>query len=229
MSAGSIADNLMAVASRIEEAAARADRDSGQVTLVAVSKTKPAHMIAEAVEAGVTDVGENKVQEAGGKFEELGAICRWHMVGHLQRNKVRAAVSTFDMIHSVDSVELAREINRRAGERQKRQKVLVEVNIGGDEAKWGAQPSEAHDLVVAIASMPNIALCGLMTMPPWTDDPEGARPHFRALRQLRDRLSAELAVPLDELSMGMTHDFEVAVEEGATLVRVGTAIFGERG
>jgi len=228
MSEGAIAGNLAAVRERMSAAAERAGRDPASVTLVAVSKTKPASMISEAVAAGAADIGENRVQEARDKYAELGDVCRWHMVGHLQKNKVRQAVAVFHMIHSVDSVELAKEINRRAGERNERQKVLVEVNVGGEGAKWGVAPDRSMDVVEAVAALPNLALCGLMTMPPWTDDPEGARSHFRALRQLRDRLASDLDLALPDLSMGMTHDFEVAIEEGATFIRVGTAIFGER-
>lgn len=192
------------------------------VTLIAVSKTHPASMIATAYAAGIRDFGENRVQEALPKIESLrasGMAPRWHLIGHLQTNKVRAAIEGFDILHSIDSERLARAISERA---ERPVSVMIEVNIAGEASKFGVAPEEAPKLAERIGGFPNVDLRGLMTVAPQADDPEGVRPIFRKLREMRD------AIGLTELSMGMTDDFEVAVEEGSTLVRVGRALFGAR-
>lgn len=214
----------------MDRAAARAGRDPGGITLVAVSKTVEPARVREAVEAGVTILGENYIQEARGKIEEVGRGVQWHMVGHLQSNKAKYAVTLFDCIHSLDSISLAREIDRRAAQKGRSMRTLVEVNLSGEAAKFGIGPDEALELIRQTASLKNISIEGLMTMPPYFDDPERARPYFIRLRELRDRILGEgvEGVRMDELSMGMSGDFEAAIEEGATMIRVGTAIFGER-
>jgi hypothetical protein len=226
----SIRDNLLRVVERMDRAAARAGRDPGGITLVAVSKTVEPARVREAVEAGVTILGENYIQEARGKIEEVGRGVQWHMVGHLQSNKAKYAVTLFDCIHSLDSISLAREIDRRAAQKGRSMRTLVEVNLSGEAAKFGIGPDEALELIRQTASLKNISIEGLMTMPPYFDDPERARPYFIRLRELRDRILGEgvEGVRMDELSMGMSGDFEAAIEEGATMIRVGTAIFGER-
>ncbi len=225
-----IAENLAAVKGRIEAAARRAGRDPAAVRLVAVSKTIPVERIKEAVAAGQRLFGENYLQEAQPKIAALGDEVSWHFVGSLQTKKAKAVVGLFDLIHSVDRLKLAQALEQAAAQQDKRQDILIQVDLAGEETKSGATPEEVVDLLNAINKLPHVQVVGLMTMPPWFGDPERVRPYFRALRELRDRLR-ELHItdsPLPELSMGMTGDFEVAVEEGATLVRVGTAIFGER-
>ncbi len=225
-----IATNLNKVIKRITQASLRAGRDPKDIQLVAVSKTVPAETVREAIKAGVTILGENYVQEARGKIEEIGHTPRWDFIGHLQSNKAKYVVDLFDIIHSVDRLSLAREINKLAEKQGKTIKILVQVNISGEEAKSGIDPGGVCDLVKKIVCLPNVSVEGLMTMPPFFDDPEMARPYFTALRKLQDTLREEMGeyIDLKELSMGMSGDFEVAIEEGATLVRVGTAIFGER-
>jgi pyridoxal phosphate enzyme (YggS family) len=197
---------------------------------VAVAKTFPPEAIREAAEAGIRDVGENRVQEASAKFQVLGRDVTWHLVGHLQTNKVKKALEIFDWIHSVDSLRLAEEISRRAERVGREVDVLVEVNVSGEPSKFGVRPSELHRLIEQVVRLPHLRLRGLMTIAPLVDDPEKARPYFAALRELRDQLlRSGVADHLPHLSMGMTDDFEVAVEEGATMVRIGRAIFGERG
>jgi pyridoxal phosphate enzyme (YggS family) len=202
------------------------------VTLVAISKTHPASLVKTAIELGATDIGENRVQEAEQKIIEVGRTkARWHLVGHLQANKARRAVQLFDVIHSLDSPELARRLDRLSGEEGRETlEVLVQVDLGHEETKSGIDEAELRQLVDGLAGLNRIQLIGLMTLPPFFDDPEQARPFFRRLRELRDELAAKGAFGnrRGELSMGMTHDFEVAIEEGATMVRIGTAIFGER-
>jgi len=220
-----LADRLRRVTDRLRAAERRAGRPEGSVTLCAVSKTFPAEAVVEAVAAGATDIGENRVQEAETKrpaAEALGARARWHLIGHLQSNKARRAVELFDVIQTVDSIALARRLDRVAGEAGRRPDVLVQVDLGNEPTKTGAVESDLPTLVEALRASANLRLAGLMTIPPFFDDPEDARPFFRRLREV-----AELHA-LSELSMGMSHDFEVAVEEGATIVRVGTAIFGSR-
>ena len=226
----SVAENLKAVRDRIAAAAERAGREPSSVALVTVTKTVDTDRIREAVAAGAAILGENRVQEAREKIEQLGKIASWHLIGHLQTNKAKYAVKLFDLIHSVDTADLARELDRQAAKVGKTQDVLVEVNIAGEEQKAGVAVSEALGLVREAAALEHICVRGLMTMPPYSPDPEASRPHYRRLRDLADAIKQQNipGVALDILSMGMSGDYEVAVEEGATLVRVGTAIFGER-
>jgi PLP dependent protein len=225
-----VRENILWIRERIAAAALRAGRDPGGVRLMAVTKTVGDEPILAAIEAGIDIIGENYVQEAKRKIELMGKSVEWHLIGHLQTNKAKYAVRLFDMIHSVNRLSLAEEINRRAVIVGAVCRVLIEVNLGGEESKSGAPPEEAPALIRAVAAMPHLSIQGLMTMAPWYDDPEKARPCFAGLRVLRDRIAAENIpnVVLQELSMGMTDDFEVAVEEGATIVRIGRAIFGER-
>jgi hypothetical protein len=195
---------------------------------VAVTKTVEAERVRELVRGGHDLLGENRVQEALKKIEAVGPGARWHLVGHLQRNKARHAVGTFELIHSVDDRELAIELDRRAAARGIVQPVLVQLNLSGEETKSGADESAALPLVESVLRLEHLDLSGLMTIPPPFDDPERSRPYFARLRDLRDRAETVLGARLPELSMGMTDDFEVAIEEGATLVRVGRALFGER-
>ena len=225
-----IAENLKKVKDKIAQAALRAGRNPQDVQLVAVSKTVSGEPIKQAIEAGVTILGESYIQEARKKIGELGKAVRWDFIGHLQSNKVSYAVDLFEVIHSIDRLSLAQALSTRAAKKRKTLRVLVQVNISGEGAKSGIDTGRVNALVSHIASLPNLTLDGLMTMPPYFTDPEKARPYFVALRKLRDTLMAEQGnrIDLKELSMGMSGDFEVAVEEGATLVRVGTALFGER-
>jgi pyridoxal phosphate enzyme (YggS family) len=226
----SIRDNLLRVVERMDQAARRTGRDPGEIKLIAVSKTVELARIREAIKAGVTILGENYVQEAREKIEEIGHGVQWHMIGHLQKNKAKHAVTLFDYIHSIDGIALAQEIDRRAAQKGKRVRVLGEVNLSGEASKFGIDSEAVVDLIRHVASLKHISIEGLMTMPPYFDEPEKARPYFIRLRELRDRIQKEgiEGVRMDELSMGMSGDFEVAIEEGATMVRVGTAIFGER-
>ncbi|RLA95556.1 MAG: YggS family pyridoxal phosphate-dependent enzyme [Deltaproteobacteria bacterium] len=224
---GQVRDNLLRVLERMEKAALRVGRRPEEVRLVGATKGVDVDRIAEAVESGLEIVGENYVQEALRKREVLGDRVRWHMIGHLQRNKARHAVGLFEMIHSVDSLKLAQELQKRAAKEGREVEVLLQVNLSGEETKSGVAPEGVQELAEAISEMPNLRLKGLMTMPPYFEDPDGARPYFQALRRLRDELQRR-GLPVEELSMGMSADFEVAIEEGATLVRVGTAIFGQR-
>ena len=221
--------NLSVVLRRIERAAQNCGRDPGSVRLVAVAKTQPAVSVRAAVQAGAGIIGENYIQEARDKFDALAdSQARWHFIGHLQSNKAKYAVRMFDLIHSVDSVKLAVELDKQARKAGKVQNILVQVNIGNEPTKSGVEQSDVQDLMTAILVNPHICIQGLMAMPPFFDDPERARPYFSALKRLRDELQQRLGIPLKDLSMGMTGDFEAAIEEGATLVRIGTAIFGER-
>ena len=234
-----IAANLEAVRARIAAAAARAGRDPGSVTLVAVTKTHPAEAVAAALAAGVTDIGENKVQEAVPKFDALRApgtapLPRRHLIGHLQTNKAKPAALNFDVVHSVDSARLARDLGRHAIAAGRTLDVLLQVNVSGEDTKSGVEPRDLAALVRAVRDdAPGVRVRGLMTMAPLVDDPEDVRVFFRDLRLLAAAAwedFPELAAGgPPELSMGMTNDFEVAVEEGATLVRVGSALFGARG
>lgn len=225
-----IVSNIRTIRERIITAATRARRDPGGIQLMAVSKTVPACRIREAVEAGITLFGENYVQEAREKIPAIGHNLSWHMIGHLQTNKVKYVINLFDWIHSVDRLELARELDKRAGQNNRRLNTLIEVNVSGEGSKNGVETSLALELVRQVSFLPNLSVRGLMTMPPYSDNPETSRPYFQALRRLRDEIStADIPdVRMDELSMGMTDDFEVAIEEGATIIRVGRAIFGER-
>jgi pyridoxal phosphate enzyme (YggS family) len=223
---------VAAVRERIARAAARAGRPPDDVTLVAVSKTHPPTLIARAFAAGVRDFGENKVQEAAPKIEALADLrargLRWHLVGHLQSNKARRALDLFDRIHSVDRAELAVRLDRIAGEAGRTLPVLVQVAMGGEETKSGVGEADLLTLLEALRGLAHLRVEGLMTLPPPAADPEAVRPCFRRLREWRERAAAAGLLQGSQLSMGMSGDFEVAVEEGATLVRVGTAIFGER-
>ena len=221
-----IAENLRTIEQRIEQAAIRADRDPGEVKLVAVSKTHPAAVLRAAIAAGARVLGENKVQEAESKIAEIGRdAAEWHLIGHLQSNKARKAVQLFDVIHSVDSLELAQRLERICIEDGRAElAVFVHVDLVGEETKSGVPESDLGELATFLKGCKCLKFRGLMILPPFFDDPEATRPYFKRLRAIRDEI-----LPEGELSMGMSHDFEVAIEEGATLVRVGTAIFGTRG
>jgi pyridoxal phosphate enzyme (YggS family) len=223
-----VAQNLAAVNRRLAEAARQAGRDPATVRLVAVSKTVAAASLSQAVAAGQRWFGENYVQEAKGKIAALGPGLSWHLIGSLQTNKAKEAVALFDLIHSVDRLKLAQALESAAARLGKVQAVLIQVSLAGEASKSGAAPEAVPELLKAMAGLPHLKVSGLMTMPPWFADPEAARPFFRALRELRDHMCDLVGLPLPELSMGMSGDYEVAVAEGATLVRVGTAIFGTR-
>jgi pyridoxal phosphate enzyme (YggS family) len=225
-----IAENLKRVQERIGEAAARAGGPAGAVTLVAVSKSQPVEAIQAAVAAGVEILGENRVQEAQAKVGAVGGAVAWHLVGHLQRNKVKAALGLFDMIQAVDSLRLAQEIGKRATQAGREARILLQVNTSGVESQFGVDPDAALDLAGEVAGVEGVGVEGLMTIGAFLPDPEDVRPCFVRLRELRDRIAAAglPGVSMAHLSMGMTGDFEVAIEEGATMVRIGTAIFGER-
>jgi pyridoxal phosphate enzyme (YggS family) len=226
-----IAANLAAIRQRIAAAAAAAGRDPGSVRLLAVSKTFGLDHVRAAYEAGQRDFGENKVQDALQKIEATAELpIRWHLIGHLQSNKAKKAATAFAAIHSVDSIDLVRRLDAAAQERGARPDLYVQVDLAGETTKFGAPESDVPGIVRAAAACQAAVLRGLMLLPPWFDDPEQARPYFRRLRGLRDRLIEDGIdrAHLGDLSMGMSHDFEVAIQEGATLVRVGTAIFGKR-
>lgn len=223
-----LARRLQEVRYRVAAACARSRRDPSSVRLVAVSKTMPVEVVREAAAAGQTLFGENRVQEALAKIVEAGPGLRWHLVGHLQKNKAKLAAGAFELVHSVDDLELAVELDKRAGAKGIVQPVLVQANLSGEETKSGADEAGLAPLIEAVAALPHLELRGLMIIPPPVDDPELSRPWFRRLRELRDRTAERLGRPLPDLSMGMTDDFEVAIEEGASLIRVGRAIFGER-
>jgi len=224
----SIAENLARVREQIAHAAAKAGSVADGIALVAITKTHPAEKVREAIEAGQTLFGESRVQEARAKIPELPSNLRWHFVGHLQKNKIRHALPLFEMIHSVDSLGLAQEINRIAEEEGMHPRVLLEVNVAGEGSKFGFSPDKLRDQMEALLALPRLSIEGLMTIPPLAEEAEASRKYFVRLRALRDRLQTDFRVDLAQLSMGMTQDFPIAVEEGATLVRVGTAIFGER-
>lgn len=223
----SIAENLAAVQDRIAAAACRAQRDPSEVQLVAVSKTFGPEAIDEAIRAGASVLGENRVQEAAGKIPVCSSA-EWHLIGHLQTNKVRHALPLFTTLHSIDTVKLLEAIAREAEESGYRPNLLLEVNVAGEASKFGFKPDDVAQALTFAQECGAPPIVGLMTVPPYRPDPEAVRPYFRALRELRDRLENELGFGLPHLSMGMSHDFEVAIEEGATFVRVGTAIFGTR-
>ena len=222
---------LKNVNDRISNAAYACGRDPETIRLVAVSKTIPADMVREAINAGVTILGENYIQEAREKINELSAFpVSWHFIGHLQTNKAKYAVRLFDLIHTVDSLKLARELNKQAKKINKIQQIMIQINISMESSKSGVYEQDSLSLIRDISCLQNLSIRGLMTMPPFFNSPEKARPYFSALRKLRDKIKKEAIqnVSMQELSMGMTGDFEVAIEEGATLVRIGTAIFGKR-
>jgi pyridoxal phosphate enzyme (YggS family) len=227
----SLTTRLEAVRERIKRTASACGRKPSSIRLVAVSKTKSAGLVREAIGAGVMDLGENYIQEARDKIAELSEYpVRWHFIGHLQSNKAKYAARLFELIHSVDSMKVALELDRQAQKVPKVQSILIQINLAGESSKSGISPQDAMPLVKEIAKLENLSVRGLMALPPFFNAPEKVRPYFVALRELRDRIRAEgiERVDMDELSMGMTGDFEVAIEEGATLVRIGTAIFGER-
>lgn len=221
---------LAEVQRSIVAAAEESGRDPRSITLVSVGKTFPAEVVREVVEAGATDLGENRVQEAVAKKPEVPAA-RWHLIGPLQRNKAKAALEVFDLVHTLDRIELADRLQFLLQEHwpERRLDVLLEVNVGAEPQKAGALPDEAAELLEHVLSYPNLEVRGLMAIPPWGLEPEESRPYFRTLRELRDELQQQVGAALPELSMGMSSDYEVAIAEGATLVRVGTAIFGRRG
>lgn len=223
-----IAEHLAAVQRAIAEAAHCAGRDPSTVHLVAVSKTHPASAVTEAAAAGQRIFGESRVQEAREKIPASPDGLEWHFIGHLQKNKIRQALPLFDVFHSIDSEGLARALDRAAGEAGKVVEGLLEVNVSGEESKFGFRPDDLRANFASLAALPHLHLRGLMTMAPYSDNPEDARPVFRNLRALRDELACASELPLADLSMGMSGDFGPAIEEGATLVRIGTSIFGER-
>ncbi|MEW6304527.1 MAG: YggS family pyridoxal phosphate-dependent enzyme [Verrucomicrobiota bacterium] len=223
-----LAANLQSIQQRIDAACHRAGRDPASVTLLAVSKGQPPAVVREAADLGLRLFGENKVQEAKIKIGQCPGNLRWHMIGHLQSNKCRDAVHFFEMIHSVDSLALAEELNKWADKHAKTMPILLEVNIAGEASKFGFRPEDALAQLEAINALRRLEIHGLMTMAPWTPEVEKTRPIFRQLRELKERCEQKLGAPLPHLSMGMTGDFEVAIEEGATLVRLGTALFGPR-
>ncbi len=224
-------DRLKRIHERIDQVASRCNRSAESIRLIAVSKTIPTAVVREAIDCGVTDLGENYIQEARDKVNELAtAPVNWHFIGHLQSNKAKYAVRLFDLIHSVDSLKLATELNKYAQKIDKIQAVLVQVNVAQEKSKSGIFVEETIGLLKQLSRLDNISVKGLMTMPPYFNAPDKVRPFFAALRDLRDRICTEniTGIGMDELSMGMTGDFEAAIEEGATMVRIGTAIFGER-
>jgi hypothetical protein len=224
----SIADNLERVRKQIADAAAKSGRSADDVELVAITKTHPAEKVREAIEAGQTLFGESRVQEARAKIPEMASAIRWHFVGHLQKNKIRHALPLFEMFHSIDSLALAQDMNRIAEEEGMHPRVLLEVNVAGEGSKFGFAPDKLREQMEELLALPRLSILGLMTIPPLAEEADASRKHFVALRELRDRLQTEFRVDLAQLSIGMTNDFPIAVEEGATLVRVGTAIFGNR-
>ena len=224
----SIAENLERVREQIASASAKSGRSTDDVELVAITKTHPAEKVRQAIEAGQTLFGESRVQEARAKIPELPSHIRWHFVGHLQKNKIRHALPLFELIHSLDSLALAQDVDRIAQEEGLHPRVLLEVNVAGEGSKFGFSPEKLHDQMEELLELPRLSILGLMTIPPLGEEAEDSRKYFVQLRELRDHLQTEFRVDLAQLSMGMTQDFLIAVEEGATLVRVGTAIFGER-
>jgi len=227
----SIKENLEKIAEKIRLKLELAGRDSGDITMVAVTKTVEEDRIREAIASGVRIIGENRVQEAKDKYAKLGNEVIWHLVGHLQTNKAKDAVKIFDLIHSVDSVKLAKEIDKEARKVGKVQKVLIEVNLSGEETKYGLSPEEVIPFLKDISELPNMKVEGLMTMAPFYENPEDCRPYFRRLKELMEKVKARKIenVEMKYLSMGMTNDYEVAIEEGSNMVRIGRAIFGPEG
>ena len=225
---GTFRERLEAVERRVAAACARSGRDPSEVTLVAVAKTFGPEDVAEAAACGVRVIGENRVQEARQKIPLCPGGLEWHFIGHLQRNKVREAVALFQALHAVDSSRLLDAVEEAAADAGVRIPVCLEVNVAGESSKFGVRPDELPDVVERGGALPHVGVVGLMTVPPFVKDPQDARRHFAALRELRDRCRASTGLELTELSMGMTHDFEIAVEEGATWVRLGTILFGDR-
>ena len=227
-----LAERLANVRDRIDAAARRVNRAADQITLIAISKTHPTETLRAGLNSGLTDFGENRVQEAEGKIIELGRkAARWHLVGHLQSNKARRAVKLFDVIHSLDSADLAQRLESMClAERIEELLGLIQIDLGGEQTKTGIAPRELTGLLDALSDCQRLRLVGLMTLPPYFENPECARPYFKTLRELRDELQLQgrFGERTGELSMGMSHDFEIAIEEGATMVRIGRAIFGTR-
>lgn len=225
-----LCENLKKVEDNVDAACRKAGRSRDEVTLIAVSKTKPVEMLSTIYNQGIRDFGENKVQEMCDKMEQLASDIRWHMIGHLQTNKVKYIVGHTTLIHSVDSLHLAKEIEKQAEKKDVTVDILVEVNIAEEESKFGIHKEETYELVRQIAALPHVHICGLMTIAPYVENPEDNRMYFRGIRQLSvDIVEQNIDnVDMDVLSMGMTGDYMVAIEEGATMVRVGTGIFGER-
>ena len=223
-----VAENLERVRGQITQAAAKAGRSANDVELVAITKTHPAEKVREAVDAGHTLFGESRVQEARAKIPELPSTLRWHFVGHLQKNKIRHALPLFELFHGVDSLALAQEMNRIAAEEGMHPRILLEINVAEEGSKFGFKPGSLRAEMEFLLTLPRLSIEGLMCIPPLADEAEPSRKYFVQLRELRDSLEKEFDLTLPHLSMGMTQDFWIAVEEGATLSRVGTAIFGER-
>ena len=223
-----LASNLETIRQRIEAACARAGRPESSVTLLAVTKGQPPDVVSEAAQLGLTVFGENKVQEAKAKIPLCPGRLRWHMIGHLQTNKCRDAVDLFEMVQGVDSLHVAEELNKRADQAARTLPVLLEVNIVGEASKFGYPPERLLAELTQLNSLNRLEIHGLMTVPPWAAEPERVRPIFRQLRDLKSQCEQQLGAPLAQLSMGMTGDFEIAIEEGATMVRLGTALFGPR-
>jgi pyridoxal phosphate enzyme (YggS family) len=224
----SVAENLERVREQVAEAAAKVGRAVDEIQLVAITKTHAAERVREAIEAGQTLFGESRVQEARAKISLLPASLRWHFVGHLQKNKIRHALPLFEVFHSIDSLALAHEMNRIADEDGMHPRVLLEINVSGEGSKFGFKPETVRAEMESLLALPRLSIEGLMTIPPLAENAEASREFFAQLREFRDALEKEFDLKLPQLSMGMTTDFTVATEEGATLVRVGTAIFGER-
>ena len=224
----SLTENLDSIQQRIRAACERAGRDAASVTLLGVTKGQPPEAVTEAGRLGLTFFGENKIQEAKAKISLCSGKLRWHFIGHLQSNKCRDAVELFEMIESVDSLYLAQEISKRAEPASKTMPILLEVNLAGEASKFGYSPEKLLAELSQINALPRLEIHGLMTVPPWTSNAENVRPVFRKLRELKEQAEQVLGAPLPHLSMGMSGDFEVAIEEGATIVRVGTALFGPR-
>ncbi len=224
----SIKNNLERTLERIDQSVLKSGRKREEVRLVAVTKRVEANRIKEAIKCGVEILGENYIQEAKDKISQIQAGVEWHFIGHLQSRKARDAIELFDLIHSVDSFKLSKELNKRGEEKGKRVRILLQVNLSNEESKSGLKREEVLPLVEEVSELKSLILEGFMIMPPFFADPEDVRPFFRDLRILRDEISNKTGLPLKELSMGMSHDFEVAIEEGSTMVRVGTAIFGSR-
>ena len=223
-----LAENIDRVQKRIAAACGRAGRNPDEVTLVAVTKSQPPEIVGEAARLGLTLFGENKIQEAKAKIPLCSGRLKWHFIGHLQTNKARDAVELFEMVQSVDSLHLAEELNKRAEQAAKRLPVLLEINVVGEASKFGYRPDKLRAELEQLNALQRLEIHGLMTVPPWTKDPEEVRPIFRQMRELKEECEQKLGAPLPCLSMGMTGDFEIAIEEGATMVRIGTALFGER-
>ena len=223
-----IAANFRAVRAKIDQAARRAGRDPREISLVAVSKTFPAEAIEAAVASGATDIGESRVQEGIGKIDRLGPIARWHLIGHLQTNKAKKAVQYFDLIHSLDSTSLAEKVSQEAVKLNKKIDCLIEMNSSGEESKFGFAPEETEPAAERIMALPGISLCGLMTIGPWTTNEGCIKKAFELTRRTFDNINRRLGSQIAVLSMGMSSDYELAIECGSTMVRVGTAIFGAR-